>query len=143
MFSDIASKGVSSTVDDIAFGTVITNYKMEWVVKVGMGPIGFGSAGRALGVTIDPKDQIDRSLLNKPDKRGNAATFKSDNTPVEIHHKGQNPSGPFKEMHWEDHRGAGVDKINHPNKGGKSQISRSKFGTAKKKYWKKVFDIWN
>lgn len=142
-FSEVTSEIVGSSNGGTAFGTVVTDYKMDWVVKAGIRPIGFGSAGRALGITIDPNDQIDRSLLNKPDKRGKAPTFKSDNTPVEIHHKGQNPSGPFKEMHWEDHRGAGVDKINHPNKGGKSQISRSKFGTAKKRYWKKVFDIWN
>ena len=36
---------------------------------------------------------IDRSELNKPTKRGNAPTFKSDGTAVEIHHRGQNPEG--------------------------------------------------
>ncbi|MBQ5784605.1 MAG: hypothetical protein IIW11_06470, partial [Bacteroidales bacterium] len=42
---------------------------------------------------------IDRSLLNPPTKIGKAPTFKSDGTPVEIHHVSQNPEGPFKEMH--------------------------------------------
>lgn len=41
-----------------------------------------------------------------------------------------------------DHRDKGVDKINHPNKGGKSLIPRGKFNTQKKGYWRKVFDLW-
>ena len=90
-----------------------------------------------LGITIDPKGQIDRSLLNKPEKRGNAPTFKSDGTKVEIHHVDQNLNGPFKELHWKDHRSAGVDKINHPNKHGKSDILKGRFGSDKKEYWKK------
>jgi hypothetical protein len=36
--------------------------------------------------------------------------------PVEIHHEGQNPKGPFKEMHPNQHRGKGNDAINHSNK---------------------------
>jgi RHS repeat-associated protein len=49
-FSEVTSELVGSKVDDIAFGTVVTDYKMEWVVKAGVGPIGFGSTSRVLGV---------------------------------------------------------------------------------------------
>ena len=45
-------------------------------------------------------------------------------------------------MHWKDHRGKGVDKINHPNKGSASKINRRKFNSAKGKYWRKVFKLW-
>jgi hypothetical protein len=40
---------------------------------------------------------------------------------VEIPHEGQNPKGPFKEMHPNKHRGKGNDAINHPNKNKTSQ----------------------
>jgi hypothetical protein len=65
VFSDITSKGVSSTVDNIAFGTVITDYKMEWVVNVGMGPFGFGSAGKAMGVANTPPTLPDKTIVNQ------------------------------------------------------------------------------
>ena len=121
----------------------IVDYTVEKVTKIGFGSTGFASFGqKALGITIDPKDQIDRGLLNKPEKRGNAPTFKSDGTKVEVHHVGQNLDGPFQELHKEAHRGTGVDKINHPNKGVKSQMPRSKFNTQRRGYWKKVFDLW-
>ena len=50
VISDVTSEIVGSSIGGTAFGTVVTDYKMEWVVRVGMGPIGFGSAGKALGV---------------------------------------------------------------------------------------------
>ena len=86
---------------------------------------------------------INRDELNKPTKRGNAPTFKSDGTSVEIHHRGQNPEGPFDEMHWKEHRGAGNDAINHPNKGSASKIDRKAFKAQKLEYWKEVFDDWD
>jgi hypothetical protein len=64
-------------------------------------------------IEIQDADKIDRKLLNPPSKKGNAPTFKEDGTSVEIHHVGQNPNGPFKEMHKDNHRGKGVDVINH------------------------------
>jgi hypothetical protein len=93
-------------------------------------------------IVIAAKNKIKRNLLNKPKKRGQAPTFKSDGTSVEIHHVGQNPKGPFKELHWKDHRGKGVDKINHPNKSKPSKVDRKEFDKQKREYWNKEFDNW-
>ncbi len=53
-------------------------------------------------------------------KSGDAPTFKEDGTFVEIHHEGQNPDGPYKEMHRDDHRGGEgkprPDKIKNSDK---------------------------
>jgi len=54
------------------------------------------------GIVIKPEDKIDRGLLNPPTIAGNSPTFKEDGTPVEIYHVGQNPAGPYKEMHWKE-----------------------------------------
>ena len=86
---------------------------------------------------------VDRDLLDKPSKRGNAPTFKDDGTSVEIHHRGQNPDGPFDEMHWSEHRGKGNDLINHPEKVKPSKIDRKLFKNQKREYWREVFDNWN
>ena len=90
-------------------------------------------------IEIAPENKIDRSLLNPPSKPGRAPTFKKDGTPVEIHHEGQNPNGPFREMHTSDHRGEGNFKKNHPKLGEPSKIDRNEFHKAKKKYWKKEY----
>ena len=55
-------------------------------------------------IVISPENQVDRNLLEKPAKRGNAFIFKDDKTPVEIHHMGQNNNGPYKEMHRSNNR---------------------------------------
>ena len=93
-------------------------------------------------IVMSAKDKITRGLLKKPKKRGQSLTFKSDGTSVEIHHVGQNPKGPFKELHWKDHRGKGVDKINHPNKGKPSKVDRKEFDKQKREYWNQEFDNW-
>ena len=90
-------------------------------------------------IEVAPEDKIDRDKLDPPSRPGKAPTFKDDKKPVEIHHEGQNPSGPFKEMHWQDHRGQGNDKKNHPNKSQSSTIDRKAFNEAKKQYWKKEY----
>ena len=90
-------------------------------------------------INIKDDDKIDRGQLNPPTKKGNAPTFKRDGTSVEIHHEGQNPKGPFKEMHWEDHRGKGKDAINHPNKSKPSQVERKSFEKERKIYWKNEY----
>jgi len=59
---------------------------------------------------------------------------------VKIHHEGQNPKRPFKEMLPNQHRGKGNDAINHPNKNKPSQIDRKEFNKAKKEYWKKEYE---
>ena len=92
-----------------------------------------------LQIEISPENKIDRSLLNPPARPGNAPTFKSDKTSVEIHHEGQNPSGPFKEMHWQEHRGKGNFKKNHSLKG-ESRIDRNKFDEMRHEYWKKEYE---
>lgn len=94
---------------------------------------------KELKIDIPSESKIDRSILDPPTKPGNAPTFKKDNTPVEIHHEGQNPSGPFKEMHRKDHRGAGNDKVNHPNKNSPSSIDRKEFNKAKREYWRNEY----
>jgi RHS repeat-associated protein len=90
-------------------------------------------------IKIAPQNKVNRGLLNQPKKPGNAPTFKSDGTPVEIHHEGQNPNGPFREMHRDDHRGAGNDLINHPNKGQPSVIDRRSFDRERRTYWRSEF----
>ena len=94
---------------------------------------------KTLRIEISPENKIDRSLLNPPARPGNAPTFKSDKTSVEIHHEGQNPSGPFKEMHWQEHRGKGNFKKNHSLKG-ESRIDRNKFDEMRHEYWKKEYE---
>ncbi|MES2520443.1 MAG: HNH/ENDO VII family nuclease, partial [Bacteroidota bacterium] len=93
------------------------------------------------GLKIDVADahKIERGLLDPPVKHGNAPTFKKDGTSVEIHHEGQKREGPFKEMHWEDHRGKGNDAVNHPNKNQPSQVDRKEFYNAKREYWKQQY----
>jgi RHS repeat-associated protein len=93
-------------------------------------------SGSSNPIKIDPKDKIAREKLNPPDKPGKAPTFKSDGTPVEIHHENQSATGPYKEMHWQDHRGAGNDKVNHPNKSKPSEVDRKEFNKAKVEYWR-------
>ena len=78
-------------------------------------------------IIIPETDKIEQSILNPPSKSGNAPTFKSDGTSVEIHHVGQNPDGPFKEMHWSEHRGKDTYRQNHPDN--ISKIDRKEFVT--------------
>jgi RHS repeat-associated protein len=92
-----------------------------------------------LKIDVSDANKIDRNLLNPPSKHGNAPTFKKDDSKVEIHHEGQNPNGPFKEMHKTDHRGKGNDAINHPNKSKPSQVDRKEFDKARKEYWKEQY----
>jgi len=79
------------------------------------------------------------TLLNNP---GNAPTFKSDGTPVEIHHQGS--EGPYKEMHWEDHREKGNFNKNHLQ--GKHQpltkAQRKTFNSKRKSYWRTIRKLW-
>ena len=60
--------------------------------------------------------------------------FKDTKEPVEIHHVGQNPNGPFKEMSSQEHRGKGNFKKNHPFLGEPSKIDRNEFNKAKEEY---------
>ena len=91
-------------------------------------------------IVISPENQVDRTLLEKPAKRGNAFIFKDDKTPVEIHHLGQDNNGPYKEMHRSDHRGKGNYKKNHPQSNEKSRIDREEFAKQKREYWQNEYD---
>ena len=62
--------------------------------------------------------------------------------PVEIHHSGQNPDGPFIEMHPQDHRGKGNYKMNHPNGDKSSHIDREKFKRQRIEYWTREHEIY-
>ena len=92
-----------------------------------------------LEIAISSENKVGRDLLSPPARPGNSPTFKSDGQSVEIHHDGQARTGPFVEMHREDHRGVGNDKVNHPNKGQKSDIDRNEFNRARKQCWKQEF----
>ena len=87
-----------------------------------------------LKIEISKENKIDRNLLDKSSKPDGAPTFKSDGKKVEIHHEGQNPNGPFKEMHKNEHRGKKNYKKNHPNINRPSKIDRREFDKARKEY---------
>ncbi|MGI8598085.1 MAG: RHS repeat-associated core domain-containing protein, partial [Chitinophagaceae bacterium] len=92
-------------------------------------------------ITIDPKNKVDRELLNPPGKPENAPTFKKDGTPVEVHHDGQTNGGPYQEMHRDDHRGKGNFKKNHSNTGQQpSKIDRKEENKKVREYWKKEYE---
>ena len=93
-----------------------------------------------IGIYTPPQDRVDRRLLNPPAEWGKAPTFKEDGTPVEIHHEGQSMDGPYREMHWRDHRGKGNDKKNHPNKGKEpSRINRRIWDKQQENWWKRQY----
>ncbi|MDD3120365.1 MAG: HNH/ENDO VII family nuclease, partial [Candidatus Gracilibacteria bacterium] len=84
--------------------------------------------------------KLPRDELKLPQERGNAFILKKDGNPVEIHHKGQNPNGPFVEMTKGDHRLGENYKKNHNNPNQNSSIDRSEFNKWKKEYWSKEYD---
>ena len=93
-------------------------------------------------INIEPENKIDRNLLNKSSRLDGDPTFKSDGGKVEIHHEGQNPNGPFKEMHWEEHRGKNNYKKNHPDVTSYSRVDRKIFNKVRKEYWRKENEKW-
>jgi RHS repeat-associated protein len=90
-------------------------------------------------IYVPPEYKVSRDILNPPANPGDAPTFKEDGTPVELHHVGQSPTGPFQEMHWKEHRGKGNDKLNHPDKRGPSKIDRRGFQRQKREYWRNEY----
>jgi hypothetical protein len=86
-----------------------------------------GSSGKPYENTPENKEQM---------KQGNAPTG-TDGKPVELHHEGQKPNGPVKEMTRTEHRVGENFKKNHPNTGQKpSQINRNQAQQQKRKHWK-------
>lgn len=97
-------------------------------------------ADDGIKVVVDNADKVDRNLLDAPTTPGNAPTFKSDGTSVEIHHVGQDAKGPFKEMHKSDHRLGENYKKNHP--AGQKPLTkeeRKQFNKARSEYWKNEY----
>jgi hypothetical protein len=86
------------------------------------------------------KTRLPNDQLNSPSRRGNAPISKIDNNPVEIHHEGQKPDGPFHEMTKTDHRRGENYKKNHPDYDQPSKIDRKEFDKQKKEYWKNEWD---
>ena len=86
------------------------------------------------------KNKVPDDQISAPSKRGNAPTSKQDGKPIEIHHEGQNPEGPFHEMSRTDHRGGNNYKNNHPNYDKPTQVNRNEFNKMKSDYWKSEWD---
>jgi hypothetical protein len=104
-----------------------------------------GGAGVPSKVTDNPisknmKTRVPDDEITPPIKRGNAPISKKDKRPIEIHHEGQDPNGPFHEMHASDHRYGDNYKKNHPNYNGQSRIDRKQFRKDVRKYWESEWD---
>jgi RHS repeat-associated protein len=83
-----------------------------------------------------PNDQ----LQGPPSKRGNAP-IGEDGNPVELHHEGQKPDSPLKELTKTDHRGGDNFKKNHENTGQEpSEIDRRQWNRERRDYWNKEWD---
>ena len=122
----------TGTVLEDGADVLLSNIQLKGI-KIEGANIG-GKIGK-LEIKIPDESKIDRSLLNPPDKPGNAPTFKKDNTRVEIHHVGQNPDGPFIEMHRNDHRLGENYRKNHTNEQKLTKEQRTEFNAARKIYW--------
>lgn len=95
---------------------------------------------KGIEIVVDEANKVDRKLLDAPIKPGNAPKFKADGTSVELHHIGQNPQGPFKEMYKVDHRTGTNYSKNHPQ--GQSPLTkqeRYEFNKARSEYWKNEY----
>ncbi len=79
-------------------------------------------------------------LLAPPPARGRPPVG-SDGSPVELHHRGQNPDSPLDELTRTEHRGKGNFKGNHQNTGQEpSKIDRKKWKKEREDYWKNEWD---
>ncbi|WP_302052589.1 HNH/ENDO VII family nuclease [Virgibacillus pantothenticus] len=131
-----------------AGASIIPAGKVLKLVKAG-GVIKFANKGKQTAKKVKKIDnpiskrikaRVPNDEVISPTKRGNAPMSKKDNKPIEIHHKDQNPDGPFYEMHPSDHRYGKNDKINHPNKGNPSKIDRKQWRKDRRNYWKGEWD---
>jgi RHS repeat-associated protein len=115
-------------------------------LAVPAGLVAHGTVTAGIGTINLAKDAAETSSSGKPYentpqnkeqmKQGNAPTG-ADGHPVELHHEGQKPNGPVKEMTRTEHRGGENFKKNHPNTGQKpSQINRHQAQQQKRKHWK-------
>ena len=91
-------------------------------------------------VTNNIQGKVSNDEINPPTKRGNAPISKKGGHPIEVHHNGQNPNGPFFEKTRTDHRLGENYKLNHPNGTQKSSINRAQFKYQVRKYWEHEWD---
>jgi YD repeat-containing protein len=114
------------------------------VAGVSQAMILHGAATAAIGTANLAKDAAETSASGKPYestpenqdkmKQGKSPTG-NDGHPVELHHEGQKPNGPVKEMTRTEHRLGENFKKNHPNTGQKpSQINRNQAQQQKRKH---------
>ena len=129
--NDLTSGDTQKTAGAItAAALIFAPSKLDDIAKI-------GKIGK---IDISDANKVERSILDPPTKHGNAPTFKNDGASVEIHHIGQNPNGPFSEMHPKDHRGGENFKKNHPV--GQTPLTkeqRKDFNKSRKEYWKKEY----
>lgn len=98
------------------------------------------SKGTGNPVKDNMKTRVSNDSVTPPEKKGNAPVSNQDGKPVEIHHEGQNPNGPFHEMSQTDHRVGDNYKKNHPDFDQPSQVDRKEFNKQKKDYWQGEWD---
>jgi len=154
-------KGLKSSVDDVVQKAATKTTKSAKVAsKAADGAVASGQSFRKLDLqffanksgtnTGNPvidnmQNRVPNNEVTPPNKRGNAPISNKDGKPIEIHHKDQEPLGPFDEMHPSDHRYGENYKKNHPNYNGKSKVDRTQFREWKREYWEQEWDNgrWN
>ena len=84
-----------------------------------------------------PEGPYKNSPENNDRMKQGKAPIGNDGKPVELHHDGQDPKGPVKEMTQTDHRGGDNFKNNHSNTGQEpSKIDRNQAAQARRQHWK-------
>lgn len=91
------------------------------------------------------QNRVPNNEISPPSKRGNAPISNKDGKPIEIHHRNQEPLGPFDEMHISDHRYGENYKNNHPYYNTQSKVNRTQFRKWQREYWAQEWDNgrWN
>ena len=114
----------------------------SWVRDIFDGYMLSGSKGaeNTNPVIDNMESRVPNSEVRAPSTRGNAPISIKDNRPIEIHHDGQNPMGPFEEMHPSDHRYGSNYVTNHPNYDQPSLIDRAQFRSWVREYWENEWD---
>lgn len=96
-----------------------------------------GNSGSNTGSASGPEGPYKNTPENKQRMSEGKAPVGKDGKPVELHHEGQDPKGPVKEMTQSDHRGGDNFKKNHENTGQQpSKIDRKQWNQDRQEYWK-------
>jgi len=99
-------------------------------------PSGFAPADHLNGKDVE-RIHPDK-LWMKPNRR-DTAPIGEDGRGIEIHHIGQNPNGPFREMTMTDHRGPGNKGRNHPP-GSPGIDHGNDWKASTRQYWEREWD---